>query len=581
MKTNIQEKLALLPAEPGCYLMKDKQGEIIYVGKAKRLKQRVSSYFTGAHNHKTTKMVSQIADFDIIITSTEKESLILEINLIKQHRPRFNILFMDDSSYPYIKLNRKGIPKLQVSRDRKQSPAYIYFGPYPDSTAARKMVALLNDSIPIEGVFRPNTQAIYNAFNRTGKKYTEAELERWRQDLTSILNGNVRQFRDDLNQQMVEASETLNFELAKKLKEKIDAVDYISDRQQVQFTLNERFDMFHFAHRQGYIAIVGLFVRGGRLLERSMTVEATLEDPEDAFVSFVAQFYQNQPLPKTVYVPAEIPTEPLKELLNTEVVHALRGKKRALFEIAAKNALQQLQDQFSLLRTRQSFKEEALETLAELLELDLPPHRIEIFDNSHISGAFAVSACVVYEDGEPNKDLYRRYKLHHGNDDAASMREVLYRRYLRLMKEAKPFPDLILVDGGKPQVNAAVSVLRDLELDIRVCGLVKDPYHRTRALLMENGDEIKLDERSSIFSLLVQMQDEVHRFVISYHKLLRKKAMTRSILDEVSGLGPKRQKALYKQFGSLKKMREASVEALSEVVPVEVAQELKLMLELD
>ncbi len=581
MKKTVQEKLALLPIDSGCYLMKDKHGEIIYVGKAKRLKQRVSSYFTGAHDHKTTRMVRQIDDFDIIITSTEKESLILEINLIKEHRPKFNILFMDDKSYPYLKLPRAGKPVVSVSRDRKQNPKFFYFGPYPDARAARNMARLLNDSQPENGVFVPNTNAIYAKFNRSERKFSPEEIDEWRLDVIKILKGNSESFKEAILSKMTRASEALNFELAQLYKDKLIALDYVSDKQQVQFSLNEQFDMFHYAYYQGYIAIVGLFVRNGRLLEKSMAVESCLEEPIDAFLSFVAQFYANQPLPKKVYIPLEVSTEDLKLLLNTEVVHAQRGHKRSLMEIALKNANNQLDDQFTLLRQRQVFKDEALIELQEKLGLKEAITRIEVFDNSHISGKFSVSSCVVFDDGEANKNEYRRYKLDEGNDDVKAMKEVLYRRYFRLLKEGLRMPDLVLVDGGIQQVNAAVSTIESLGLKLNVAGLVKDDRHRTHGLLNALGDSIEVKGDSNLFAMMVQMQDEVHRYVTSYHKHLRKVAMTKSILDEVSGLGKVRQKALYKKFKNLSNIRKASVEELTTVIPQQVAQDLHFLLNVD
>lgn len=581
MKHTIEEKLALLPTEPGCYLMKDKNGEIIYVGKAKKLKNRVSSYFHGAHDHKTTKMVSQVRDFDTIITSTEKESLILEINLIKEHRPRFNILFMDDKSYPYLKVSRTGKPEVIVSRDKKHSPNYTYFGPYPDATAARAMASVLNDSIPTGDDLLPNTQAIYNSFNRTEKKYSKEELSLWRQNVVSILNGNSKSFIDALEAKMFEASQDMNFELAQRYKEKLQAIEYVGDRQQVQFSRTENFDVFNYAYYQGYIAITGLFVRAGRLLERTMAVEASLEEPEDALTSFIAQFYQNQPTPKYVYVPELLDKDSIQAMIQTEVLHAQRGKKRALMDIAEKNAQQQLDDQFQLLKNRQNFKEEALLHLSQLLSFSETIHRIEVFDNSHISGTFAVSACVVFDDGEPNKSIYRRYRLHQGNDDVASMKEVLYRRYFRILKEDGVFPDLILVDGGKPQVNAALEIMEMLDLNITVAGLVKDDRHRTHALLNASGEILNVDKTSSLYALMTHMQDEVHRYVIGYHRNLRKKAMTKSILDEVPGLGPVRQKQLFKTFGSLRGIRGASIEALETVIPEDVARELYDIIHID
>lgn len=581
-KDLVKEKLALLPSEPGCYLMKDRHGTIIYVGKAKKLKNRVSSYFSGAHDYKTTKLVSQIEDFDFIITDTEKESLILEINLIKEHRPRFNIMFMDDKMYPYLRLPKEGKPEVKVVRDRKMLANYHYFGPYPDATAARKIAEVLNQSRPDkEGNLYPNTLAIYDQFNRSQRRYSDEEIKLWRSQIISILNGTSTKFHDGLTKRMMDAAEAMEFELAQKYKQHLDAFNYNKDRQKVQLQRHETFDVFNYETRQGFIAIVGLFVRAGRLLERSMALEASLEEPEDAFVSFLAQYYDTQPMPKQIYIPETISLDIIKDILDTRVSHALRGRKRKLLEIAKKNATQQLNDQFQILKDRQSFKDNALESLKEELGINIPLHRIEVFDNSHISGDYAVSACVVFDDGEPNKSLYRRYKLHQGNDDVASMEEVLYRRYFRILKENTQFPDLILVDGGKGQVNAALRVLEALDLNIPVAGLVKDERHRTYALLLSNGDIKNIDKRSSVFALMTHMQDEVHRFVISYHKLLRKKAMTKSILDEVPGLGPKRIKQLYKEFGSLKGIRNASIEMLKKILPEDVATELYDIIHID
>ena len=578
MRLTLQEKIDQLPQDPGCYLMKDRYGEIIYVGKAKNLKNRVSSYFVGAHDHKTTKMVSQVFDFDIIVTSTEKESLILEINLIKKHRPRFNILFMDDKSYPYLRLNKEGIPNVTVSRDRKQKPNFYYFGPYPNAKAAREMADLLNEVLPSSEGFLPNKQKIYAKFNRTELNFSDEEMEAWRQSLIRVLKGHDQEFKAGLEKKMLEASENLNFEVAQSYKDRLEALEYVSDRQQVQFNVNETFDMFNYATHQGYMAIVGLFVRGGKLIEKTMAVEATLESFEDAFVSFIAQFYENQPLPKEVYVPQNIPVEAFEDILDVKVKHSFRGKKFKLMEIGHRNAELKLMDQFEVLLNRDTQIANGLKQLVSLLELDVI-HRIEIFDNSHISGNFAVSACVVFDDGKPNKDEYRRFRLSTGGDDVASMEEVIYRRYFRLMREKKRMPDLIIVDGGKTQLNAARDVIADLELSIPVVSLVKDDYHRTRGLLID--EEVPISVSDDLYPLLVSMQDEVHRFVIAYHRQLRSKSMTRSILEEVDGLGEVGRKKLYNRFGSIKRMREASLEELSEVIPMGVAENLKMVLGID
>lgn len=578
----LKQKLSLLPMEPGCYLMKDAFGTIIYVGKAKKLKNRVNSYFTGAHDYKTTKLVSQIHDFDFIITSTEKESLILEINLIKEHKPRYNIMFMDDKMYPYIRVPKSGKPELKVVRDRKMLPNFLYFGPYPDAAAAHRIVEVLNQSVPDEdGNLYPNTLAIYEQFNRTTKRYTSHQLDMWRNQIMRLLNGSSQIFQKNLENKMNEAAEALNFELAQKYKEHLRAFVYNNDRQQVQLKRDEMFDVFNYDIRQGYLAIVGLFVRAGRLIERTMAMEATLEEPEDAFISFLATYYDSQPMPKQIYVPDSIPLGDISDILSTKVDHAKRGQKRKLLEIAKKNATQQLTDQFEILKQQTDFKESGLKALREILKIEKPIHRIEIFDNSHISGNFAVSACVVFDDGEPNRKMYRKYQLHQGNDDVASMEEVLYRRYLRLLKEQAPLPDLILVDGGKGQIGAALRVLESLDLDIPVAGLVKDERHRTRALMTSGLKTLELITDKPLFALMTHMQDEVHRVVISYHKILRKKAMTKSVLEEVPGLGKKRIQILLKHFGSLKGIKSASIESLEEVIPTDVARELYAILHID
>lgn len=581
MKLTLKEKIQQLPTDPGCYLMKNSQKEIIYVGKAKNLKNRVSSYFSGAHDHKTTQMVSFVDDFDIILTSTEKESLILEINLIKEHRPRFNILFMDDKSYPYLKLNKEGIPNVVVSRDRKHNPKFHYFGPYPNATAARNMAILLNETLPSEEGFLPNKQKIYAKFNRTELNLSDEEIDTWRQNLIKVLKGHDKEFRDALVNKMQTYAESMNYELAQSYKDRLEALDYISDKQQVQFEANDNFDMFTYAVYQGYMAIVGLFVRSGRLLEKTMALESTLEDPDDALASFIAQFYENQPIPKELYVPLELDIQTLGNILNTNVFHTHRGKKKNLMDIGKLNATNQLENQFEVLWNREKQTQLALDQLREKIHLDKKIYRIEIFDNSHISGSFAVSACVVFDDGIPNKDLYRRYKLSTGADDVASMKEVLYRRYLRILKEDGIFPDLIITDGGITQLNAALSVLDDLDLTIPIISLIKDDHHRTRSILLPSKEEVDIKINSAMYPLLVNMQDEVHRFVITYHRHLRKKSMTRSILEEVEGLGPIGRKKLYNKFKSLRNIKAATLEELETVIPHKVAVSLKELLAID
>lgn len=565
--------------------MKDKTGKIIYVGKAKILTNRVHSYFRGAHDYKTTKMVSLIADFETIITKTEKEALILEINLIKKHRPRYNIMFMDDASYPYLKLSKEDYPTLVVARDRKHAKNADYFGPYTDAGSARATAELLNDIYPLRKCkTMPKKVCLYYHLGQClgPCEFTlEAGIyEQMRKDVVRVLKGDTQSLKVDLRTKMEAASMAMKYELASKYRDQLNALDHISDKQQVQFATKINFDVFNYAYYQGFIAIVGFFVRDGRLLEKQMNTSPCAEEPNDALTSFIAQYYQNQPLVKEVYVPDDIDPELLSEVLATSVKHAQRGQRRQLVDLAGHNAQNALMDKFELLRRDQDNTELALTQLRDLLHID-SVERIELFDNSHISGSFAVAACVVYEEGKPNKNLYRRYRLHQGNNDVASMQEVMYRRYFRMMKEKQVLPSLIIVDGGSLQMNAAQEIISALQLNIAIAGLVKDNHHQTATLLGLDGEPIDIIKESALFSLLAQMQDEVHRFAISYHRLLRSKAQTKSILDEVDGLGEVRKKKLLRHFGSLKMIRQASLDELSSIVPLDVAETIQTMLNLE
>lgn len=569
----IQDKLAILPALPGCYLMKNKDGDIIYVGKAKKLKNRVRQYFVGAHDFKTTRLVSNIDDFEYIVTGSEKEALLLEINLIKKHTPPYNIMFMDDKTYPYLKLSREKAPVLKVVRNTKDKKAE-YFGPFPDSGAAWETVKLLNRLYPLRKCRRlPKKECLYFHMGQClAPCVNEIPQETYTQMAAGIrkfLKGDVKEILDTLQKEMEEASENLAFEKAKEKLDLMQAIHHVTAKQQIDFKDRKDRDVFGYYVDKGYISIQGFFVRGGKLLERTLSIEPLYEREEEAFVSFVLQYYHANPLPQEILIPKEYDITQLEEILETKILQPIRGDKLKLVEMVLANAKNAHEQKFELVERKESRKEEAMMQLSNLLQKEI--HRIEIFDNSHISGAFNVSGMVVFVDGEASKKDYRLFKLGEYVSDLDSMKEVVYRRYFRLLKERGRFPDLLIVDGGYLQIEAAKEILDALDIPLTLCGLVKDDNHRTSNLMDRNGTIIPVPRDSSLFFLLTQMQDEVHRFAISYHRRMRGKAMTKSVLDEVEGIGEVRKKEIWKQFKSLKRLKEASVEEIAQVIPMKSA----------
>lgn len=566
----LKEKLSSLPLQPGCYLMKDNKGEIIYIGKAKKLKARVNQYFTGAHEGKTQKMVSLIEDFDFYVTNTEKEALVLEINLIKQYRPRFNIMFMDDKSYPYIKITSDAYPQLIVVRDKKKDKKAKYFGPFTDTSAARETVKLLNDLYPIRKCkTMPKKVCLYYHIGQClGPCQFEVPKEQYAAMIDEIgrfLRGDNKAQLNRLTKEMDEAIEVLAFEKAAVIRDTIRSIEHISQKQQVQFGERMQQDVFAYAISKNILSITGFFVRDGKLIQKTSIVEPTVESAGDAFVSYLIQFYADMPKPKELLVPQEVDVEMLSEILNVAVVAPQRGDKFRLVEMAQNNAHEQLSLKFKMIEKSEMFGDVATKQLAELLQVsDLS--RIELFDNSHISGAFLVAGMVVFTDGKPNRSQYRRYRLGGGNNDVGSMKEVLYRRLLRVLKQEGERPDLIIVDGGLPQLGAAKEIIDSLHLDIPYIALAKDSKHNTDSILLSCQEEVKLLPGEPLTMFLSTMQDEVHRFAVTYHRLLRQKASTRSILDEIEGVGEKRKKELLKHFGSLKAIKEANEDQLSVVV---------------
>ncbi len=570
MNEMIETKLKHLPSEPGCYLMKNAAGKIIYVGKAKKLKNRVTSYFVGAHDYKTTKLVSQIADFDYIVTHSEKEALILEINLIKQHRPRYNIMFMDDKSYPYIKLSSEDYPFLRVVREKKQDPKAMYFGPYPDASAAWNATRLLNEIFPLRKCHPLRKQkCLYYHLGQCLAPCEElidkeVSLE-MKNKVIQVLRGNHKELMNDLTYQMMQASDTLEFEKALVFKHQIEGLEYITSKQHVQTNDKSSMDVFNYAIVNGYVCFYGLFFRNGQMLRKNMFIEPIEIDIQDALVSYLVQYYEKNPKPKELIVSDNLDSELLSEVLTINVSTGQRGRKRQLLEMAEHNAKHQLEVKFESVKEKDDVIEAAYQELSTMLyqpELD----RIDIMDVSHTSGSNPVGATVVFERGIPVKSLYRKYKLHQANDDLKSMQEMTYRRYLRGLKQEDVLADLLIVDGGENQVRAVKDVLRSLEIDLKVVGLKKDEYHATKSLVTEDLEEIELDKRSPLYLHLAAMQDEIHRFAISFHKQLRTKQMTRSQLDDFIGIGPKRKQLLMKHFGSFKKIKEASLGELVDVL---------------
>ncbi len=564
---------------PGCYLMKNTDGKVIYVGKARKLKNRVSSYFTGAHNYKTTKLVDHIWDFDYIVTGSEKEALLLEINLIKDYTPEYNIMFMDNTYYPYIELTDETHPRLKIVRKTKNKKNK-YFGPYPDATAARNTFKLLNKLYPLRKCNHvPDKPCLYYSLHQClGPCINEVDKSQYdeiRKELISFIHGNTKSKIDELTEKMMTASENLQFELAKEYRDLIRSIEYVTAKQNVQFGDYKDRDILGYFIDKGYISIQLFFMREGKLLYHDFNLEPVGEDFEEDLIRFLVTYYQTHPEPYELLIPQDVDLELLTEILSCHVLQPQRGDKKSLVEMANKNAKEALEKKFLL---KEKTDEKTILPIIELgqkLGIDTP-HTIELYDNSNIQGAYAVAGMVVYKDGVPSKKDYRKYKIKtvEGPDDYASMKEVIYRRYYRLLMEQKEMADLIIVDGGLGQIKVAKEVIDSLNLSVHICGLSKDDKHSTAMLLDEDGNQVPIDTKSPLFFLLTRMQDEVHRYAISFHRQVRSKSLFSSILDEVEGIGEARKKKLLNHFKSVKKMKEASLEELEAVIPKNTASKL-------
>ena len=576
----IKEKLQLLPHLPGCYLMKNNKGTIIYVGKAKDLKKRVVTYFNREHTGKTKALVENIVDFEYIVTKTEEEALILELNLIKKHNPKYNIMLRDDKTYPYIELTNEQYPRLLVVRDhlRRKKNSRL-FGQYPNAYAARKIVNMLNRIYPLRKCRTiPSKECLYYHIKQCAgyciHKIDNKTIKNMTDEIIKFLKGNEDGLIKSIESEMYKASDNLNFERASEMKALLDDIAVISKKQLIDLNDNVDRDVFGYASDNNYIAIQVFHIRSGKLVERDSTLYPLLDLDEEALTYYICSFYDSNNLkPKEILVPDIINSKLVSDVLGIKTITPQRGKKRQLLDMAMKNARIGLDEKVELENRNEERNYKASRALGELLSID-NLSRVEIFDNSHLFGTFSVSGMVVFIDGKPAKREYRKFKITSDKaDDFNLMKEVIYRRYHRVLMEKLEAPDLIVVDGGKIQIEAASRMLDMLEMDIPICGLKKNEKHKTKALLYK-GKEIPIDPHSSVFHLLERMQNEVHNFTIRYHKDIRSKGTLESVLDNIAGVGEKRKKALLKKFGSLNKIKEASVEELSAILPRRVAEEI-------
>ena len=582
MNNLIKSKLELLPTSPGCYIHKDKNGTIIYVGKAKNLRNRVRSYFRGSHDTKTEALVSEIVDFEFIVTESNIEALLLEINLIKENKPKYNIMLKDDKSYPFIKITNERYPRLIITRQVKKDGG-LYFGPYPDVGAANEIKRLLDRIFPFRKCTNPPSKVCFyyhigQCMAHTVCRKDEAYFKSMAQEVSDFLKGQDDKIIDELKSKMALAAQSMEFERAAEYRDLIQAIGTLRTKQRVMAKDLQNRDVFGYYVDKGWMCVQVFFVRQGKLIERDVNLFPYYNDPDEDFLTYVGQFYQEKShlVPNEILIPQDIDEEAIKALVDTKVLKPQRGEKKQLVNLAIKNARVSLEQKFNLLEKSVEKTQGAIENLGRLLQIPTPV-RIESFDNSNIMGTSPVSAMVVFVNGKPSKKDYRKYKIKTvvGPDDYASMREVIRRRYGRVQRDGLTLPDLIVIDGGQGQVNIAKQVIQEeLGLDIPIAGLQKNDKHQTHELLFGDPLEVvELSRNSQEFFLLQRIQDEVHRFAITFHRQLRSKNSFSSQLDGIEGLGSKRKQNLMKYFKSLTKIKEASVDEIVAVgIPRAVAE---------
>ena len=575
-----KEKLANTPELPGSYQMKDKDGVIIYVGKAKNLKKRLSSYFRGTVTGKTRVLVDNIHDFEYIVTSSELESLILEITLIKKYNPKYNILLKDDKSYPYIEFTNDKYPVLKIVRNPKlKKNKNNLHGPFPNVGSAKRMVNMLNRIYPLRKCekLKKNVCLYYHLGECLGyckEKIDEDKLSTMIQEIKAFLNGDSSFIIKRLNEKMLDASNSLNYEKAIEYKKMIDDINITLKNQIISLNKDYNFDLFNCYQSNNYLSITVFFIRNGTLFGREKKIINTLQEASDALLEFIIKFYDKTILPKQVFVPNIIDCELLSNYLNIKVETREKGDIKKLLDLAEENSKIYLTEKEQELNQNENKRLEAIKELKELLHVD-KVSRMESFDNSHLFGTYYVGGMVVFEDFLPKRDEYRKFKVDiNTKDDLTAMKEVVYRRYYRLFMENAKLPDLIVVDGGELQVKVVFDIINELNLPINVIGLKKDKHHKTNTIINQNLEEIKIDSHSNLFLYLANIQEEVHRFAINYHRNIKNKGMLSSVLEMVPGVGEERRKALLKEFSSLKKIKEANIDDLEKVLPHDVAVNL-------
>ena len=582
----IKQKLSLVPHKPGCYQMKNSDGIIIYVGKAKDLKNRLSSYFRGQHTGKTAKLVSEIVDFEYVVVSTEVESLVLEINLIKKYDPKYNILLRDDKSYPYIEITNEKIPRLKVVRNiNKYKNKSRLYGPYPNVKAARKIVDLLNRVYPLRKCENLGKKYclyyhIHECLGYCENNVDENKIKDMVYEITRFLNGDHSLITKKLNEEMINESNLMHYEKAGEIKELLDYINTVLVKQNVEISNNIDVDVFGYHLDKGYICVQVFFIRYGKILERHYKILPLIDEVSETLTSYIANFYHKDIIiPKNIFVPDIVDSELLSNFLNSNVAIPVKGEKKKILDMANNNAKVLLEEKFELIKKDESRTIDANEQLRKILKLN-KLDRIEIFDNSNLFGNYNVSGMVVFINGNPSKNDYRKYKISvDKNDDYGTMREVIYRRYFRVLKDNLTKPDLIIVDGGLGQINVARQIIKDLNLNIMVVGLKKDKHHSTNSLLaFEPIEEINIDKNSNLFYFLERMQDEVHNFTISYHKQIRSKGSLESILDNIEGIGEKRKTILLKKYKTINKIIGAPDEELEKIIPKKIVDSLKTYL---
>ena len=578
---DFREKLALVPTKPGSYQMKNKDGVIIYVGKAKNLRNRLKSYFTGTVTGKTRLLVEDIDDFEYIVTSSELESLILEITLIKKYDPKYNILLKDDKSYPYIELTDEKYPILKIVRNvkRKRKKAHLY-GPYPNASAARKTVNIVNRIYPLRKCEHLKKEVclyyhIHECLGYCTKNIDPQTIEEMKKEIITFLKGDASIISKKIQEEMLRASENMNYERALELKTMLEDIDTTLKKQKIDLNKNYQFDLVNFYSDNNYLSIEIFFIRQGLLFGRHNEIIQTMVDPSSEVIEYLIKFYDKGAMvPKELYLPAELDGQLLGDYFQIKVVQPQRGKLKNLVDLARENAKEHLQAEEETLKKDDELRLEAIQELKNLLGVE-QVSRMESFDNSHLFGTFYVGGMVVFEDFLPVKDEYRKFKISADvKDDLGAMREVLYRRYYKVLMEDLPKPDLIVMDGGKTQIGVAKEIISSLGLSIPIIGLVKDDTHKTSYIMNDRFEILNVSKNSNLFLFFTRIQEEVHRYAINYHRQIKSKGALSSVLDVVPGIGEVRRKELLKHFGSLKRLKEASVAELEEVVSSDVAKNL-------